>query len=97
MSGSRLIVSLIGAVLALWGLVIHGQHPSAAGPAAQPATSAGADRYGIFAAVGTDAGDPAAADADAELVQQGRTLGIGMAGGGVLIAAVPWLTRRRAG
>ncbi|MFI9027876.1 hypothetical protein [Streptomyces sp. NPDC053560] len=97
MTGSRLIVSLIGAVLALWGLVIYGQHQSAAGPADRTAVSAGDDRYGVFAAVGTDSAGPAAGGADAELVQQGRTLGIGMAGAGVLIGVVPWIVRRRTG
>ncbi|POX36259.1 hypothetical protein C3486_34540 [Streptomyces sp. Ru73] len=95
MSGSRLIVSLIGAVLALWGLVVYGQSQYPAGADAPPAATAGDDRYPAFAAVGADGGGAAAADP--ELTRQGRTLGLGILAGGVLIAAVPWLGRRRTG
>ncbi|WP_030606463.1 hypothetical protein [Streptomyces sclerotialus] len=94
MAGSRLIVSLIGAVLALWGLVIHGQADTAAVPADGTTRQQASP---LLALEVTDDTDPTEAAADAELTQQGRTLGIGMAAGGVLIAAVPWVGRRRTG
>ncbi|MER7398924.1 hypothetical protein ABT381_25845 [Streptomyces sp. NPDC000151] len=89
MTGTRLIVSLIGAVLALWGLVIYGQ----AGTASDPAVY---DRQRPLLVQEITDETEASAGADTELARQDERLGIGMAGGGVLIAAAPWVSRRHA-